>query len=103
MPSVDDFPKSVLQLVDDALNSAMEAETKISEEAERFERAIDVTSGLKGSSSDDPVANRNSAGAATEVMARASMNDMPGALVAGALRGNMYPKVGVYYCCTPYG
>lgn len=97
MAHVDDFSKSVLQPVDDALNSAMEAETKISEEVESFERAMNVTSGLNGSSSDNPVADR------TKEMARASMSDMPGVLVANGLKENMDPKVGIYYCCTSYG
>jgi len=100
MPYFDNSFKSVSQIVDDALNSLMEAETKISEAAESFERAINVTSGLP---SGHPVANRKAVGAVTKEMARASTNDMSGVLVADALKENMYPKVGVYYCCTFYG
>ena len=91
------------QIVDDVLNSPMEAETEISEAAERFERAINVTSDLKDSSSGYPVANRKAVNAITKEMARASTNDMSEVLVADALKENMYPKVGVYYCCTSYG
>ena len=92
---------SVSQLVDDALDSAMEAETKISEAVGSFERAIKVTSGLKGSPSNDPFADQKIAGTVTtNEMTRASTNDMAGALVADELKGNMHPKVGVYFCCT---
>jgi hypothetical protein len=99
-----DFFKSVSQLVDDALNSATEAETKISEAAESFERAINVTSGLKDSPSDDPVANQKQVGAVTKEMAKANTNDTSGVLVADALKGSLYPKVVcVSYCCTLYG
>jgi len=93
----------VSQLVDDVLKSAMEVEIKISEAAETFERAINMTNNSKDSPSNDPVANRKTVGAVTKEMARTSANDISGALVADALKGNMYPKVGVYYCCTSYG
>ena len=82
----------------------MEAETKVSEASDGFQRAINLTTGLKGSPSNDPVANRNLVGAATNETVRGSTNDMmPGVLAADALKGNMHPKVGVDYCCTPYG
>ena len=97
------FFKSVSQLVDDAFNSAMEVETKISEATESFERAINVTSGLKDKPSNDPVANRKTVGAVAKETARASTNDMSGVLVADPLKGNMYLKVGIYYCRTPNG
>jgi len=97
------FFKSVSQLVDDALNSAMEAETKISEAAESFERAVNVTSSLRDSPSNDPVANRKTVRAVTKDMARASTNETSGVLAADELKENMYPNVGIYYCCTTYG
>ena len=81
----------------------MEAESKISEAAESFERAVNMTSGLNDSSSNDPVADRETIGAVTKELARASTNDTPGVLVADELKGKMYQNVGVYYCCTPYG
>jgi len=96
------FFKSASQLIDDALNSAIEVETKISEAAESFERAIDMTSGLKDSPPNDTVADRKPVGTVTE-MARASTNDMSGVLIADAPKGNMHPKVGVCYCYTPHG
>ena len=82
----------------------MEVETRISEAIKSFEKAINVTSGLKDSPSDDPVANRKPVSAVTNLkeMARASTNDMSGVLIADALQGNMHPKVGVCYCCTSY-
>ena len=89
------------QLIDNALNSAIEAETKISEAAKSFERAIDVTSGLKDSPSNDTVADQTAV--VTKEMARESMSDVSGILVADALKGSMYPKVGVHYCCAIYG
>ena len=95
------FLLSVSQLVDDALNSAKEVETKISEAAESFERAIDVTSGLKDSPSNDPVANQEPVGAVTNEMARASTNDMSGVLVADVQKGNLYPKVGAFTIAVP--
>jgi len=103
MPYFDVSFKSVSQIVDDALNSPMEAEAKISEAAESFERAINVTSDLKDSSFGHPVANRKADSAVTKEMVRASTNDMSVVLVADAPKENMYPKVGVYYCCTFYG
>jgi len=81
----------------------MEVDIKISEAAERFERAIDVTSGSKDSPSNVPVANRKTLGAVTKEMTRTSTNDISGIRVADALKGNMFPKVGIYYCCTSYG
>ena len=80
----------------------MEVGIKISEAAERFEKAINVTSGSKDSPSNGPAANRKTIGAVTKEMARTSTNDISGVLVADALKGNMHPKVGVYYCCTSY-
>ena len=77
----------------------MEAETKISEAAERIERAINVTSDSKDSSSGHPVADRKAVGTITKEIARASTNDM----VADAVKERTYPKVGVYYFCTFYG
>ena len=98
MPYFDHFFISVSQLVDDALNSATEVETKISEAAESFERAINVTSGLKDSPSNDPVVNQKPVGAVTKEMARACTKDMSGVIVTDV------PKVVcVYYCCTPCG
>ena len=85
------------QLVDDVLNAAMEVEIKLSEAAERFEKAINVTSGSKDSPSNDPGANQNSVGAVTREMARASTSDMSRVPVTDALKGHMFPKVGVYY------
>ena len=97
--------KSVSQVVDDALNSAMGVESKISEAVESFERAIYLTSGLKASASNDPVANQETVSAVTirltEEISRARTTDMSGVLEPDALEGNVYPKVGVYYCCTP--
>lgn len=95
--------KSVSQLVDDVLNFAMEIETKISEAAENFKRGINVTNGSKGSPSNHSVTNRNTVGTATKEIDNASTNDMSGVLVADGLKENMYPKVGIYYCCTFYG
>ena len=91
------------QLVDDVLKSAMEVEIKISEAAETFERAINMTNNSKDSPSNDPVANRKTVGAVTKEMARTGANDISEILVVDALKGNMHPKVGVYYCCTSYG
>ena len=85
------------QLVDDVLNSAMETETKISEAPDNFERAINVTSGLTDSPSNDPVANRKSVGAVTKEITRTTTNDISGIRVADALKGNMYPNVGVSF------
>ena len=98
MPRFDDFVKVLSQLVDDVLNSAMDVETKISEAAESFERAINETRVLKDSSPSPPVANRNSVGAVINEIARASTNDISGVLVADAPKGNSYPKVGIYHC-----
>lgn len=80
------------QLVDDALNSAMEAETKISEAAESLERAINMTDGLN-----NPIRRRR----ADIVIKNMSTNDMPGVRFADELKGNTYPKVGAYHFCTP--
>ena len=73
----------------------MEAETKISEAAKSFERAIGVTSGLKDSpsTSNDTVADQTAV--VTKDMVRESMSDISGFLVADALKGNVYSKVGV--------
>jgi len=99
------FFNSVSQLVDDVLNSTMdsEIENKISEAAESFKRATNVTSGPKDLPSNDPVANQNPAGAVTKEMAIASASDMSRVLVTDALEGHIFPKVGVYYCRTSYG
>ena len=102
MPRFDGSFKSVSQLVDDILNSANEIETKISEAAENFKRAINVTNGSKGSPN-HPVTNRNTVGTVTKGIDSASTNDMSGVLVADGLKENMYPKVGIYYCCIFYG
>ena len=97
------FFSSVSQLVDDTLNFTLEAETRISQAAESFERTINVRSGLKDSPFNDHVANQKTIGAVTEETARASADDMSEVTVTDALKGDMYPKVGVYCCCTPNG
>jgi len=81
----------------------MEFEARISEAAESFERANHVISGLKDLPSNDPVPDRKTVGAVTNEMSSASTNDMFGVPAVDALKGNMYQKVGVYYCCTSYG
>jgi hypothetical protein len=81
----------------------MEAETKISEAAESLERAINMTNGLKDSHSNNPVAGRKAAGTVTKNMVRPSTDDIPGVRFADELKGNVYPKVGAYRCCTSYG
>ena len=91
------------QLVDDVLKSAMEVEIKISEAAKTFERAINMSNNSKDLPPNDPVANRKTVGAVTKEMARTGANDISEILVVDALKGNMHPKVGVYYRCTPYG
>ena len=103
MPHFDHSFQSVSQIVDDALDSPMEAETKISEAAESFERAVNGTSDLKDSSLGHPVTYQKAVDAVTKEVARASTNDLPGVLVADALKETMYPKVSVNYCCTFYG
>lgn len=103
MPYFDDSFKSVSQIVDDALNSPMEAEAKISEAVKSFERAVNVTSDLKDSSFGHPVAYRKEVDAVTKEIPRASTNDLPGVLVVDTPKENMYPKVSVNYCCTFYG
>jgi hypothetical protein len=93
----------VSQLVDDALKSAMEIETKISEATKSFDRAINEISGLMGSPTNTPVANRNSVGPVTKEVVRAYTNHMPGTLVADELEEDFYSEVGTYYFCTSYG
>jgi len=105
MPRFDDVFSSVSQVVDDALNSAMGVETKISEAVESFERAINLTSGLKVPPPNDPVANQEAVRAVTNEMFRASTNDRSEVLAPDALEGKMlwYSKVGICYCCTSWG
>ena len=81
----------------------METETKISQAAESFERTINVTSGLKDSPFHGHVANQKTIGLVTKETAKASADDMSEVTVADALKGDMYPKVGVYCCCTSNG
>lgn len=96
----DDLIDSILQLVDDVLNSAMEIETKISEAAESFERAINLTTGSKDSPSNDSFADRVSDDSVTKEMAGADKSEISAVVAADALKEDMYPKVGVYYFST---
>ena len=78
----------------------METEAKISEAAESLERVINEIRGFKDPPSRSLVMNQSAIGVVTNEMARESTNDMSGALVAVAPKGDLYQKVGVYHCCT---
>ena len=86
------------QLVDDALNSAMEAETKIADAIEISRKEIDATSDFRGLfPSNLPVLHQQSdAPAVTEEMTTASTNGGSWDLaLADALKRSLYPKVGL--------
>ena len=82
------------QLVDDALDSAMEAEVKIADAIEIIRRVINVTSDFKGHlPSDVPVLHQKMDGAVTGEMTTADTDDRSWD-IADRVEMSLYPKVG---------